>query len=39
MSDQFWLSEAQITPFPLVPRVDERKVIIGIIHVIAFTLA
>jgi len=41
MSDQFWLSEeqlARIKPyFPLshgVPRVDERRVISGIIHVI-----
>ncbi len=41
MSDQFWLSEeqlARIEPyFPLshgVPRVDDRKVISGIIHVI-----
>ena len=41
MSDQFWLSEeqlARITPYiPLshgVPRVDDRKVISGIIHVI-----
>ncbi len=41
MSDQFWLSEkqlARIKPhFPLshgVPRVDDRKVISGIIHVI-----
>jgi len=41
MSDQYWLSEEQlsrITPyFPLshgVPRVDDRKVISGIIHVI-----
>jgi len=41
MSDQFWLSEEQlgrIKPyFPLshgVPRVDDRKVISGIIHVI-----
>ena len=41
MADQFWLSEAQlkiIEPyFPLshgVPRVDDRKVISGIIHVI-----
>jgi len=41
MSDQFWLSEAQlarISPyFPRshgVPRVDDRKVLSGIIHVI-----
>ena len=41
MSDQFWLSEeqlARIQPyFPRshgVPRVDDRKVISGIIHVI-----
>ena len=41
MSDQFWLSEAQISRispfFPLshgIPRVDDRKVISGIIHVI-----
>lgn len=41
MSDQFWLCEeqlARITPyFPLshgVPRVDDRKVVSGIIHVI-----
>jgi len=41
MSDQFWLSEAQLKQiepyFPLphgVPRVDDRKVISGIIHVI-----
>ena len=41
MSDQFWLSEeqlARIEPyFPLshgMPRVDDRKVISGIIHVI-----
>ena len=41
MSDQFWLSEeqlARIKPyFPLshgVPRVDDRRVISGIIHVI-----
>ena len=41
MSDQFWLSEqqlARISPyFPLshgVPRVDDPKVISGIIHVI-----
>jgi len=41
MSDQFWLRKEQlmrIKPyFPLsygVPRVDERKVISGIIHVI-----
>jgi len=41
MSDHFWLSEeqlARIEPyFPLshgVPRVDDRKVISGIIHVI-----
>lgn len=44
MSDQFWLSEEQlgrIKPhFPLshgVPRVDGRKVISGIIHVICHT--
>lgn len=41
MSDQFWLNEeqlARIEPyFPLshgIPRVDDRKVISGIIHVI-----
>ncbi len=41
MSDQFWLSEAQLARikpyFPLshgVPRVDDRKVTSGIIHVI-----
>ncbi len=41
MSDHFWLSEeqlARIKPyFPLshgVPRVDDRKVVSGIIHVI-----
>jgi len=41
MSDQFWLSEAQITRikpyFPLshgVPRVNDRRVVSGIIHVI-----
>jgi len=41
MSDQFWLSEEQLTRiaphFPLshgVPRVDDRKVVSGIIHVI-----
>ncbi len=41
MSDQFWLSESQLEKiepyFPLshgVPRVDDRKVISGIIHVI-----
>jgi transposase len=41
MSDQFWLSKAQLARikpyFPLshgVPRVDDRKVISGIIHVI-----
>ena len=41
MSDQFWLSEAQLKKikpyFPLshgVPRVDDRKVVSGIIHVI-----
>ena len=41
MSDQFWLTEAQlsrISPhFPRshgVPRVDDRKVVSGIIHVI-----
>ena len=41
MSDQFWLSETQlarISPhFPRshgVPRVDDRKVVSGIIHVI-----
>ena len=41
MSDQFWLSEEQLARiksyFPLshgVPRVDDRKVISGIIHVI-----
>ena len=41
MSDQFWLSETQIERikpfFPLshgVPRVDDRRVVSGIIHVI-----
>jgi len=41
MSDQFWLREEQVARikpyFPLshgVPRVDDRKVISGIIHVI-----
>ena len=41
MSDQYWLSEEQLSRikpyFPLshgVPRVDDRKVISGIIHVI-----
>ena len=41
MSDQFWLSETQLKKiepyFPLshgVPRVDDRKVVSGIIHVI-----
>lgn len=41
MSDQFWLSEEQLARisgfFPLshgVPRVDDRKVVSGIIHVI-----
>lgn len=41
MSDQFWLTDAQlarIAPyFPLphgVPRVDDRRVVSGIIHVI-----
>jgi len=41
MSDQFWLSKEQLARiklyFPLshgVPRVDDRKVISGIIHVI-----
>ena len=41
MSDKFWLSKGQLTrislSFPLshgVPRVDDRKVISGIIHVI-----
>ena len=41
MSDQFWLTQAQlerIEPyFPLshgVPRVDDRRVISGIVHVI-----
>jgi transposase len=40
MSDQFWLSEAQLNRikpcFPRphgVPRVDDRKVVSGIIHV------
>ncbi len=39
MSDQFWLTEAQIKRiephFPLshgVPRVDDRRVVSGIIH-------
>ncbi len=39
MSDQFWLSEEQVARikpyFPLshgVPRVDDRKVVSGIIH-------
>ena len=41
MSDQFWLSKEQLARisgfFPLshgVPRVDDRKVVSGIIHVI-----
>jgi len=41
MSDKFWLTEAQLTRlkpfFPRsrgVPRVDDRRVISGIIHVI-----
>ena len=41
MSDQFWLSEDQLSRisgfFPLshgVPRVDDRRVVSGIIHVI-----
>ncbi len=41
MSDQFWLSEDQLARmeecFPLshgVPRVDDRRVVSGIIHVI-----
>jgi len=41
MSDQFWLSEGQIACikpyFPLshgIPRVDDRRVVSGIIHVI-----
>ena len=41
MSDHFWLCEAQLrrikSHFPLshgVPRVDDRKVVSGIIHVI-----
>jgi len=41
MSDQFWLGEEQLARisgfFPLshgVPRVDDRKVVSGIIHVI-----
>jgi transposase len=41
MSDYFWLSEAQLSKiepyFPLshgVPRVDDRRVISGIIHVL-----
>ena len=41
MGDQFWLSEAQLRQikpyFPLahgVPRVDDRRVVSGIIHVI-----
>ena len=41
MSDQFWLSETQLKKiepyFPLshgVPRVDDRTVVSGIIHVI-----
>jgi putative transposase len=41
MSDYFWLSEEQVARlkryFPLshgVPRVDDRKVVSGIIHVI-----
>jgi putative transposase len=44
MSDQFWLSEAQLNRikpcFPRphgVPLVDDRKVIGGIIHVICYT--
>ena len=46
MSDYFWLREAQferIKPyFPLshgVPRVDDRRVVSGIIHVIRKRLA
>lgn len=41
MSDQFWLTEAQLTRiaryFPKsrgVPRVDDRRIVSGIIHVI-----
>jgi hypothetical protein len=41
MSDKFWLTEAQLTPlkpyFPRsrgIPRVDDQRVISGIIHVI-----
>ena len=41
MADQFWLTRAQLTRikpfFPLshgVPRVDDRRVVSGIIHVI-----
>ena len=41
MGDQFWLSEAQLRQikpyFPLahgVPRVDDRRVVSGIIHVL-----
>ena len=41
MSDQFWLTEAQLARmsphFPLshgIPRVDDKRVISGIIHVI-----
>ena len=41
MGDQFWFSEAQLRQikpyFPLahgVPRVDDRRVVSGIIHVI-----
>lgn len=45
MSDQFWLTEAQLkrieTYFPKargVPRVDDRRVVSGIIHVIRYGL-
>ncbi len=46
MSDQFWLSEGQINRikpyFSLshgVPRVDDRKVVSGVIHVIRIDCA
>ena len=41
MSDQFWLTEVQLQQIasffplsPVVPRVDDRRVVSGIIHVI-----
>jgi transposase len=37
VQDLFWISQAQLPYFPLsrgVPRVDDRRVISGIIHVI-----